>query len=312
MKIKTLASAAAMVLGVAGASVMSIGSTALVGAAAYTAVAVTTTTTGIADAEARRSSSSRSSFSSRSSSSRSSYSAPTPAPKPAYVAPKPAASAVGNSSRGAPVASSNVAKPATPAPAASSSMIGKNVSKPAVATTSRTLPSRTTPARAAPTRYSSTPPVNRTWNTNPAQRASNGSIMQPLLIGAAAGIGGAMLYDWLSSPSTSSTTTTTSAAAPVGADTAAASSANEGGLKVVAPTANFKKFEGSQIPEKYQEVMKKQGLSIEPKQGDVTEYSKKVKIKDGIEITVDVAELPVLVIYVNEAGKPSEALFMPM
>lgn len=311
MKIKTLASAAAMILGVAGASVMSIGSTALVGAAAYTAVAVTTTTTGIADAEARRSSSSRSSFSSRSSSSRSSYSAP----KPAYVAPKPAASPVGNSSRGAPVASSNVAKPATPAPAASSSMIGKNVSKPAVATTSRTLPSRTTPARAAPTRYSSTPPVNRTWNTNPAQRASNGSIMQPLLIGAAAGIGGAMLYDWLSSPSTSSTTTTTSAAAPVGAagaDTAAASSATEGGLKVVAPTANFKKFEGSQIPEKYQEVMKKQGLSIEPKQGDVTEYSKKVKIKDGVEITVDVAELPVLVVYVNEAGKPSEALFMPM
>ena len=298
MKIKTLASAAAMVLGVAGASVMSIGSTALVGAAAYTAVAVTTTTTGIADAEARRRSSS-----SRSSSSRSSYSAP----KPAHVAPKPAASAVGNSSRGAPVASSNVAKPATPAPAASSSMIGKNVSKPAVATTSRT-----TPARAAPTRYSSTPPVNRTWNTNPAHRASNGSIMQPLLIGAAAGIGGAMLYDWLSSPSTSSTTTTTSAAAHVGADTAATSSANEGGLKVVAPTANFKKFEGSQIPEKYQEVMKKQGLSIEPKQGDVTEYSKKVKIKDGIEITVDVAELPVLVVYVNEAGKPSEALFMPM
>ncbi len=66
------------------------------------------------------------------------------------------------------------------------------------------------------------------------------------------------------------------------------------------------------IPEKYQEVMKNQGLTIEPKQGEVTEYSKKIKIKDGLEITVDIAELPVLVVYVNEAGKPSEALFMPI
>lgn len=286
MKIKTLAGTVAMVFGMVGSTMMTAGSSVVLGAVGYTAVAVATTTTGVADAQARRSTS----RSYSGSSSRSTYSAPKPSP-----------AVSSNSSRGkaattpAPVAT----KPVAPAP---SSMIGRNVSKP-----------NATNNRVMPTRYSSTPPVNRSWNTTPAQRVSNGSMIQPLLIGAAAGIGGAMLYDWITSPST---TSTTADAATSGASTASTSTAattdSSTSLQVVQPTANFKKFEGSQIPEKYQEVMKKQGLTIEPKQGEVTEYSKKIKIKDGLEITVDIAELPVLVVYVNEAGKPSEALFMPI
>ena len=286
MKIKTLAGTVAMVFGMVGSTMMTAGSSVVLGAVGYTAVAVATTTTGVADAQARRSTS----RSYSGSSSRSTYSAPKPSP-----------AVSSNSSRGkaattpAPVAT----KPVAPAP---SSMIGRNVSKP-----------NATNNRVMPTRYSSTPPVNRSWNTTPAQRVSNGSMIQPLLIGAAAGIGGAMLYDWITSPST---TSTTADAATSGASTASTSTAattdSSTSLQVVQPTANFKKFEGSQIPEKYQEVMKNQGLTIEPKQGEVTEYSKKIKIKDGLEITVDIAELPVLVVYVNEAGKPSEALFMPI
>lgn len=291
MKINNMVGAIAMVAGM-------IGSTVLTGAAGYAAVAVATTSMDVASAQAR-SSVSRSYSSRSSSSSRSVFSTPKPAPKPAPV--------VNNSSRGkAPTAVAPATKQvATPTPApkpATQSMIGSNVSKPTV------TPSRVTrPA----TRYSSTPPVNRTWYSSPAQRASNGSIVQPLLIGAAAGIGGAMLYDWLTAPSHSVTTTTTTAPSSTQKDVVSAEN-HDGGLKVVKPTANFKKFEGSEIPEKYQEVMKKQGLTIEPKKGDVTEYSKKIKVKDGVEINVDVAELPVLVVYVNEAGKPSEALFMPI
>lgn len=283
MKIKRMVGAMAMIVGM-------IGSTVVAGAGSYAAVAVATTSLGVSSAQARSSVSI-----SRSSSSRSSFSAPKPAP------------VVNNSSRGkAPVAVAP--KPvSTPVPAkpATQSMIGSNVSKPkAVA-----APTRVT---RAPTRYSSTPPVNRTWHTNPVQRANNGSMIQPLLMGAAAGIGGAMLYDWLTAPSKSVTTTTTTAAPTNSPQDVAGAENHEGGLKVVKPTVNFKKFEGSEIPEKYQEVMKKQGLTIEPKKGDVTEYSKKLKMKDGVEINVDVAELPVLIVYVNEAGKPSEALFMPI
>lgn len=299
MKIKTLAGTVAMVFGMVGSTMMTAGSSVVLGAVGYTAVAVATTTTGVADAQARRSTS----RSYSGSSSRSTYSAPKPKPAPSYTAPKPSPAVTSNSSRGkaatTPAPAPAAAKPVAPAP---SSMIGRNVSKP-----------NATNNRVMPTRYSSTPPVNRSWNTTPAQRVSNGSMIQPLLIGAAAGIGGAMLYDWITSPST---TSTTADAATSGASTASTSTAattdSSTSLQVVQPTANFKKFEGSQIPEKYQEVMKNQGLTIEPKQGEVTEYSKKIKIKDGLEITVDIAELPVLVVYVNEAGKPSEALFMPI
>ncbi len=313
MKIKTLAGTVAMVVGMVGSTMMTAGSSVVLGAVGYTAVAVATTTTGVADAQARRSTS----RSYSGSSSRSTYSAPKPKPAPSYTAPKPSPAVTSNSSRGkaATTPAPAAAKPVAPAP---SSMIGRNVSKP-----------NATNNRVMPTRYSSTPPVNRSWNTTPAQRVSNGSMIQPLLIGAAAGIGGAMLYDWITSPSTTSTTadaatsgastastSITADAATSGASTASTSTAattdSSTSLQVVQPTANFKKFEGSQIPEKYQEVMKKQGLTIEPKQGEVTEYSKKIKIKDGLEITVDIAELPVLVVYVNEAGKPSEALFMPI
>ena len=289
MKIKTLAGTVAMVFGMVGSTMMTAGSSVVLGAVGYTAVAVATTTTGVADAQARSSTS----RSYSGSSSRSTYSAPKPKPAPSYTAPKPSPAVTSNSSRGkaATTPAPAAAKPVAPAP---SSMNATN-------------------NRVMPTRYSSTPPVNRSWNTTPAQRVSNGSMIQPLLIGAAAGIGGAMLYDWITSPST---TSTTADAATSGASTASTSTAattdSSTSLQVVQPTANFKKFEGSQIPEKYQEVMKKQGLTIEPKQGEVTEYSKKIKIKDGLEITVDIAELPVLVVYVNEAGKPSEALFMPI
>lgn len=290
----------AMVVDMVGSTMMTAGSSVVLGAVGYTAVAVATTTTGVADAQARRSTS----RSYSGSSSRSTYSAPKPKPAPSYTAPKPSPAVTSNSSRGkaATTPAPAAAKPVAPAP---SSMIGRNVSKP-----------NATNNRVMPTRYSSTPPVNRSWNTTPAQRVSNGSMIQPLLIGAAAGIGGAMLYDWITSPSTTSTTADAATSGASTASTASTSTAattdSSTSLQVVQPTANFKKFEGSQIPEKYQEVMKKQGLTIEPKQGEVTEYSKKIKIKDGLEITVDIAELPVLVVYVNEAGKPSEALFMPI
>lgn len=147
------------------------------------------------------------------------------------------------------------------------------------------------------------PPVNRTWHSSPAQRVSNGSIVRPLIIGAAAGIGASMLYDWITRPTVHTETIHQQIAPP---------QTQAGGLQVIKPNNEFKKFEGSEIPLQYQEVMKKQGIALEPKEGKITEYSKKIKTKSGTEFVVDIADLPVLVVYINEAGKASEALFVPI
>lgn len=279
-KIKTIAGSAV----IAASAIAGMGGTAITGIAGYAAVALATTSVGVADAEARRMGGSSFSRSSSSSSSRalgSNSSRAATANKPVTPAPTP----------------SVAPKPVATSPATSSSMIGSKVApKPAVATrpmaTSR--------------------PVARTWNTTPAQRVSNGSMVKPLLIGAAAGIGGAMLYDWLTSPSTSTTTTTTTSTGAENNASSGTTATAGSNLQIVNPAAEFKKFEGSEIPEQYQEIMKKQGLSVEAKTGNITEYAKKLKTKSGVEFTVDVAELPVLVVYVNEEGKPAEALFMPI
>lgn len=281
----------ALVAGSAIASSMgTVTITAVASVAGYTALAVATTQTGLADAEARRAtrSSSRSTFSRPSSAP-----AATPSPKPT---PAPAQAS-----------SVNRATPATPATPASASKIGSNV-RPATAT--RAVPATPrTMARA-------TPPLNRTWHSTPAQRASNGSSIQPFLLGAAAGVGGAMLVNWMMSPSDTpaapASTSATSASATEATSNQAVNTTAGSKMEIVKPAADFKRFEGSQIPKEYQEIMAKNNLSILPKEGDVVEYSKQIEVKGGAKINVDVAELPVLVVYLNKDGKPAEALFMPI
>lgn len=202
--------------------------------------------------------------------------------------------------------SSSISRPAArpapapaPRPAATQSatpqqsMIGNNV-----------RPTTTNYSRSAK------PPVNRTYTSTPAQRASAGSMVQPFLMSVGGVVAGTMLANWLMTPSAhaatpSSTTTDTD-------KTATAQNSAIDGLNVVKPQVNFKKFEGSDIPAEFQEKMKANGVTVEPKIGEITEYSKSIKVKGGVEMKVDVAELPVLAVYENEAGKLTYDLFMPI
>lgn len=210
--------------------------------------------------------------------SRSSSSFSRPAPRPAP----------------APVATQRATPAPTPAPAQQPSMIGSNV-RPATAV--------------APTpmmRRSAIPPANRTFNSTPTQRASAGSMVQPFLMGVGGAIAGSMLMNWLMAPSAQAATPS---AAPA---TDAATKQDTGGLNIVKPAANFKVFEGANIPAEFQEKMKANGVTVEPKQGQVTEYSKTIKVEGGIDVKIDVVDLPVLVVYKDTAGKPAHDLYMPL
>lgn len=198
--------------------------------------------------------------------------APRPAPAPAPMATQRATPA--------------------PAPAQQPSMIGSNV-RPA--------------SSAAPAmRRSAIPPVNRTFNSTPAQRASAGSMVQPFLMGVGGAIAGSMLMNWLMAPSAQAATPS---AAPA---TDAVAKQDTGGLNIVKPAANFKVFEGANIPAEFQEKMKANGVTVEPKQGQVTEYSKTIKVEGGIDVKIDVVDLPVLVVYKDITGKPAHDLYMPL
>lgn len=245
----------------------------LLSMSAYTGIAVVASATGMQDAHARRMSSSR----------------PSSSPNVFRSSPKPAT----------PTPTPSVApKPATPAP----SMIGSKVSTPAPSVAPKPAMATARPA----IRRSAIPPVNRSFSSTPAQRSSAGSMVQPFLMGMGGAIAGTMLVNWLTAPSAQAATAPTEkAVAP--ADTAAT-----GGLNIVKPQADFKVFEGANIPAEFQEKMKANNVTVEPKQGTVTEYSKTIKVKGGIDVKIDVAELPVLVVYVNEAGKPAHDLYMPI
>ena len=185
-------------------------------------------------------------------------------------------------------------QPATPAP----SSIGSNV-KPASA------PTATSPAKPFfSSSRSSVPPVNRTYHSTPAQRSSAGSMVGPFLMGAGGAIAGSMLYSWLTSP--------TAGAAHAATPPEAAATPAKDGLNIIKPEAKFKIFEGANIPAEFQTKMKANGVTVEPKTGAITEYSKTIKVKGGVDVKIDVAELPVLVVYENEAGKPTHDLYMPM
>lgn len=197
--------------------------------------------------------------------------------RPSYSAPKPT-----------PAPAPKPAPATAPAKPAQSSMIGSNVR----------------PASSAPVvSRSAIPPAKRTFNSTPAQRASAGSMVQPFLMSMGGAIAGTMLANWLMSPSTAHAATPDSAQAPA---------QNDGGLNIVKPQTSFKVFEGANIPAEFQEKMKLNGVTVEPKEGPVTEYSKTVKVKGGLDVKVDVAELPVLVVYENEAGKITHDLYMPL
>ena len=75
---------------------------------------------------------------------------------------------------------------------------------------------------------------------------------------------------------------------------------------------NAYESEGIEIPAEYQEKMKANGVSVEAKKGPITEYSKTIKVKGGVEVKIDVAELPVLVIYENVDGKLVHDLYVPI
>lgn len=241
---------------------------------AYTGIATVTSVAGISDAEARR-------MGSRSSSS---FSRPAPRPAPAPV----------TTQRATPTpAPSPVASPRA-APAQQSSMIGSNV-RPATAAAPAPMMSR-----------SAIPPANRTFNSSPAQRASAGSMVQPFLMGVGGAIAGSMLMNWLMAPSAQAAAPNTAPA------TDAAAKQDTGGLNIVKPAANFKVFEGANIPAEFQEKMKANGVNVEPKQGQITEYSKTIKVEGGIDVKVDVVDLPVLVVYKDISGKPAHDLYMPL
>lgn len=322
-KFKVLAAAAAVVMG----AMSSVGTTMVVGAGAYAVIGAATATMGVTSAQARSVSRSSSSTSSRSVSpspakAAPSYTAPAVAPKPAVSN----TSTLGTNSSRVPAASTttngatntNNLRPVTPKPAvptsASASVAPKPMSPPTLSPDRSRIGMNA--GKTAP-RYVPNSGMTRTWNSTPAQRANNGSFVKPLLIGAAAGLGTAMLYDWLTSPSSTVTTTTapnvsaTTGAVATNEHSTSSISSSGTNLQIVKPAAEFKKFEGSEIPEKYKEIMKKQNLSIEAHEG-ATEYSKKIKTKSGAEVNIDVGEYPVLVIYMNSEGKPAEALFMPM
>lgn len=244
---------------------------------AYTGIAVVASATDMQDAHARRVGGS--SFSRPSPNVF--RSSPAPAPKPATPAP------------------SVTPKPATPS---QPSMIGSKVTTPAPAVTPKPSMATTRPA----IRRSAVPPVNRTFSSSPAQRASAGSMVQPFLMGVGGAIAGTMLVNWLTAPSAQAAT------APTDKAVASTDTKTSNGLNIVKPQADFKIFEGANIPAEFQEKMKANGVTVEPKQGSVTEYSKTIKVKGGIDVKVDVAELPVLVVYMNEAGKVTHDLYMPI
>lgn len=189
-----------------------------------------------------------------------------------------------------------------PAPTNSGSMIGSNVkpvpAKPAMATNAPTV------NRAGALNRPVARPVPRVWHSSPAQRASAGSSVRPFLLGMGGAIAGSMLYNWLTSP--------TMGVAHAANTTDAKAATSSDGLNIIKPQGQVKVFEGIEIPAEYQEKMKANGVSVEAKKGPITEYSKTIKVKGGVEVKIDVAELPVLVIYENVDGKLVHDLYVPI